>query len=133
MSAHYTAIVSMRGMAVPGEKKHLWLENSRFVRISSLMPLNFFSRSPRKSSIASASFVAASLGPARSVEVEVEVVAFAVAVALPLVWERGGLVGGGVGADWKYVPLGIFLHAGTATRRGEGEDSRLDMCLPVHR
>lgn len=40
--------------------------SSRLVNISSLIPLNFFSKSPRKSSIASASFVAASLGPVAS-------------------------------------------------------------------
>ena len=45
----------------------------RFVRISSLIFLNFFSTSPRKSSIASASLLAASLGGAvAAAEVELE-------------------------------------------------------------
>ena len=38
------------------------MSNSRFPRISSLIPLNFFSISPRNSSIASTSFEAASFG-----------------------------------------------------------------------
>lgn len=42
-------------------------DDSRLVNISSLMPLNFFSISPRKSSIASASLPAASLVPGLSI------------------------------------------------------------------
>jgi hypothetical protein len=57
------------------------------------MPLNFFSRSPRKSSMASVSLEVALLGAAKS-DADADAAA---AVAVLLVEEYGGLVGGRVG------------------------------------